>query len=100
VRGLGAYPHKLAIRNTQDGSLTATEGFNAYQYVDSTGSASLLVPDLNFFAVVRQNLSTGRRETYTNIEIGAQPQSLFQPPPGEPVTEIATPRGIRRREIR
>jgi hypothetical protein len=54
---------------------------------------SLQVPELNFFQVLRQTLD-GRREVYSNLEIGAQRQELFELPSGEPVVRTTKPGGI------
>jgi hypothetical protein len=45
----------------------------------------LLVPELNFFPVVKQSFNLGR-EVYSNIVIGEQPGELFDAPPDHPLT--------------
>jgi hypothetical protein len=91
--GLSPYRQKLALRAGENGSVHAVAGLDAYQYVNPSGNMSLLVPELNFFAVVRQNLD-GRREVYSEIEVGPQPDELFGPPVGANVHYMDIPGGI------
>jgi hypothetical protein len=77
--------------------LICETGFTAFQLVDRRGDVTLLVPELNFFAVLKQSISTGRREIYSNIEIREPDPSLFLPPPNAAVEPLPGPRGILRR---
>jgi hypothetical protein len=92
--GLAPYPFKLAVHAGQDNSLRSDTGFTAYTFVDSRGNTRLVVPDLNWFAVVRQNLETGRREVYTNVTMGEPDPGLFEPDPGSSVKRLNVKRGI------
>jgi hypothetical protein len=47
--------------------------------VTRDGVTTLKVPDLNLFDVARQRID-GRREVYTNIEVGEPDAVLFRPP--------------------
>jgi hypothetical protein len=78
------YPHKLALKRGESGSLTASEGFKAYLVV-GRGISKLRVPELNLFAVVRQRID-GRHESYTNIELAEPDDVMFSPPAGTHVT--------------
>ena len=60
--GLSLYRYKLALRSGEDGSLASTSGFSAYQFVNNSGNLWLMVPELNFYPVVKQWIQTGRRE--------------------------------------
>lgn len=93
VFGLRPYRHRVALKKGQSGSLWAVEGFDAFMYTTGAGGLRIMIPELNFFPAVRQSLY-GRRETYSNIEIGPQPSELFELPPGAHVTAIDLPGGI------
>jgi len=93
MRNLSKYPYKLAIRQGDTYALEATEGFEAYNYVDSSGTMSLQVPDLNFFQVLKQTVG-GRREVYSDIALGDHPPELFEPPSGVVLRQLAEPSGI------
>jgi hypothetical protein len=73
------YGWRLALRQGESGSITATAGFSAYRWLVGDSSVYLLVPELNLFPVVRQRLD-GRREVYSNIHIGDAPTDLFRLP--------------------
>jgi hypothetical protein len=93
--GLSLYRYKLALRVGEDQSLASTTtGFTAYQFVNNSGNLWLMVPELNFYPVVKQWVLTGRRELVSNIEIGEQDPNLFFPPPGVEVQVTTIPRGI------
>jgi hypothetical protein len=92
--GLSFYKHRLDIGAGGTGSLGAEKGFTAYQRVDANGSVGLFIPELNFLEAVMQNMASGVRITYTNIVIGDQPASLFNPPPTATITYLADPKGI------
>jgi hypothetical protein len=78
--GLSPYRYKLALRRGEDGALASTTGFSADQFVNDSGNQWLLVPELNFFPVVKQWVQTGRREAVSNIVIGEPDPLLFLPP--------------------
>jgi hypothetical protein len=59
------------------------EGFEAYQW--ESGTTSVVLPGLNFFAV-RLDAGAGT-ERYWHITVGEQPAELFVPPAGAVVTE-------------
>jgi hypothetical protein len=77
--GKRQHPLYVEVRRGKPYNLRADEGFSAYRYVNNSGTLSLQVPDLNFFIVVKQSLE-GRREVYSSVEVGEQPERLFQPP--------------------
>ena len=68
-------------------------GLVAYRYVNIGGTLALQVPELNFFDVLKQSLE-GRREVYSNLDLVAQPEDLFVPPPGASVTSTDVLGGI------
>jgi hypothetical protein len=94
MKGLSLYPYKLALMEGQDGSLTATEGLQAYLYVNDAGDQFLEAPELNFFHIVRMQASTGKREAYSQVRLGEPPAELFTPPSGVSITKLQTPDGI------
>jgi hypothetical protein len=89
--GVEKYPNRLALEVGQDGSLTATEGFDAYRQLNSQSILNMLVPALNMFAVVTQR-PDGWRQVFTDIKIGEQPADLFEPPPGATIQVSTTPK--------
>lgn len=91
--GLELYPFKLAYFEGQDQSPFAKEGLEVYRSISGDAFVRLEAPALNWFAVVSQSI-TGRRQEYFNIRFADQPASLFEPAPGEPITEISEYRGI------
>lgn len=92
------YPKRLALMQGQNGSLNASEGLVAYQYVNGTFTQHFLVPELNMFSVVR-NRPDGRREIYNGIRLEEPPSELFQPPAGAVVTMSDRPAGIFRETV-
>jgi hypothetical protein len=90
---LQKHPTLIELRRGKTFNLRADTGFAAYRYVDLTGTFSLQVPDLNFFQVLRQTID-GRREVYSNLEIGEQRKDLFELPSGESVIRRTKPGGI------
>ena len=89
LKGLALLPKKVSIRAGEPYSLESDSGFLAYSYAQGDGGSMVLVPDLNFFAVVQQR-ADGRREVYRDIVLGAPPAALFHPPSDAAVSE---PRG-------
>jgi hypothetical protein len=87
---LARYPRKVSILKGQPYSLSSDTGFSAYQLMQSNGGLLLLVPELNFFPIVRERLD-GRREVYTDVSLLEPDVSLFLPPPGATV-EVLAPR--------
>jgi hypothetical protein len=79
------YPYKLAIRRGQSGSVTATEGWDAYRVINGN-VVRLKVPALNLFDVVSQR-PDGRYEAYKNIELLEPSPDLFRPPADAVVTD-------------
>jgi hypothetical protein len=65
-------------------------------YEKTFGSDEIWVEDpaLNFFPVIKQELLTGRHETYTKIVEIEPPAELFEPPVGADVVELRQPGGI------
>jgi hypothetical protein len=61
------------------------EGFEAWISHNKTGLTMLLIPQLNFFPVVKQSFNLGQ-EVYSNIVIGEQPGELFDAPPDHSLT--------------
>jgi hypothetical protein len=88
MKTLTPYPKKLEIRDGKEYSLTAETGFSAYQEMTSNGGLLLLVPELNFFPVVRDRID-GRRETYSDLVLSEPNADLFVPPPGVAVESVA-----------
>jgi hypothetical protein len=69
---------------------TGATAFDAVRYVNPRGNVRILVPELNFFAIVRQDLETGRREVYFNIDVPRTPEPhLFHPPAGASLEPMA-----------
>jgi hypothetical protein len=87
---LRKYRGRLALLAGQDGSLNAANGLDAWISTTDEGSVHLLAPALNFYPVVSNKLN-GSQRVLSNIRIGAVPASLFEPPPGEPVTFVEEP---------
>ena len=81
AEGLAPYAYKLAVLKGQDGSLAATDGLSAYIFTSAAGTVRVMAPDLNFFPVVSSPVA-GVRRVHTNIEVGEQEPSLFEPLPG------------------
>jgi hypothetical protein len=76
MKGLTAYPTKI-------------EGFEVYRLESSDRkTVSLVAPALNFLAIVRESVHSGRKYTYHNIQIGEQAPELFEPPPGAEVLVV------------
>ena len=94
--GLRKYRRKLGLLAGQDGSLAAADGLDAWISTTDQGSVHLLVPSLNFYPVVSSMLD-GERRVLSAIRVGPQPDSLFEPPPGEHVEFVTDPFPIRRR---
>jgi hypothetical protein len=90
--GLKKYPNRLALEVGQDGSLTATEGFEAYRQLNGQSIFKLLVPALNMFEVVTQR-PDGVLQVFSDIKIDEQPADLFEPPPGATIQVSTTPMG-------
>jgi hypothetical protein len=87
--GLTTYRHKVALLRGHDGSLRSEAGLDAMQFSDNGGTTKLLVPALNFFAVVNSRLD-GQRRVYSNIDLSAIPDTeLFRPPTGATLQEGA-----------
>jgi hypothetical protein len=85
--GLTTYRHKVALLHDQDGSLRSETGLDVWQSSDNGGTIKLLVPALNFFAVVSSRVD-GQRRVYSNIDLSSTPNAeLFLPPPGVPLQE-------------
>lgn len=85
--GLTTYRYKIALLRGDDGSLRSGAGLDAWQFSDNGGTTKLLVPALNFFAVVTSRLD-GQRRVYSNIDLSTMPSAeLFRPPPGVPLQE-------------
>lgn len=91
--GLQRYPFRLALRAGETQELQADKGFEAYAYLTPKGTPRLVVPDLNFFAVVNTSVR-GRREAYTNIVIGEPDPNLFRPPAGAKITRTSKIDGV------
>src|SRR5262245_28323670 len=88
--GLRRYRRKLALLAGQDGSLSAADGLDAWISTTDQGSVHLLAPSLNFYPVVSSMLD-GQRRVLSEIRVGPVPDSLFEPPPGEPVDFVTDP---------
>jgi hypothetical protein len=86
--GLQPYPNKLALRPGQNNSVTSNSGFEAYRSVTRNGTLALMVPELNFFPVLRQRLD-GRRELYASILLQEPDPALFLPPPGPTIVDVS-----------
>lgn len=85
--GLELYPFKLAFMAGQNESIFSSEGIEVYRVVAGDGSVRLEAPSLNFFGLVRQNI-TGRREEYFNIRLESPPIDLFEPPIGSAIKTL------------
>lgn len=86
----------LFTKNTKN--IPIEQFFEAYRYINAkSGYTSIDVPTLNFFSVVRQNSSTGRREVYFDIHNGPQSAELFQPPAGSIIEQLEPPSMMRKR---
>jgi hypothetical protein len=88
--GLAPYPFKVALRKGQNQSLTALEGFDAWIYTNQSGTVRLLIPALNFHAVVNNRIQ-GMREAYTNILVGGIEAGIFDAPPDRSVRWTGRP---------
>ncbi len=85
--GLTSYRYKVALLRGNDGSLRSDAGLDAWQFSNNGGVTKLLVPALNFFAVVQSRLD-GQRRVYSNIDLSLTPgPELFRPPAGVPLQE-------------
>jgi hypothetical protein len=84
------FEYKLAIRRGESGSVSATEGFDAYRVTQSDGVMHLKVPALNLFDAVVQR-PDGWYQLYSNIDLKEPAADLFAPPLGVPVA----PRALR-----
>jgi hypothetical protein len=85
--GLTTYRYKVALLRGQDGSLRSDTGLEAWQFSGNGGTTKLLVPALNFFAVVESSVD-GQRRVYSNIDLSAIPGTeLFRPPTGVTLQE-------------
>jgi hypothetical protein len=91
--GLQKHPLFVEIRRGKTYNLRAETGLSAYRYVNTSGTLSLQIPDLNFFEVLKQNLD-GRREMYSNLEIADQPEEVFQPPTGATIATTSKLGGV------
>jgi hypothetical protein len=69
-------------------------GFSAYMYTTQSGAVRLMVPELNFFHVVMQQLG-GHGKRFFNISVGEPPSELFVPPPGVDVRQSDRPFTLR-----
>lgn len=58
------------------------EGFKVHRYINPNGDEWLWAPDLNFFPLVRRMAGGRRLEQYSNVQVGDQASSLFEPPAG------------------
>jgi hypothetical protein len=65
-------------------------GFDAYDYVEPTGTRHIQVPALNFFSISREKPS-GERRVYHSLVVGLQPEELFRPPQGAVVEYNSKP---------
>ena len=95
------YRHRLALTAEQatpgqslERALTSDTGMEAYQFINGSGTMMLVAPELNFFAVVRQSLSNGRREIYSNIRRAEFGSDFFDPPADAVVKQLTASRGI------
>ena len=79
--GLLRRPLFVEIRSGRTYDLRAKSGFTAYTQVNLSGTFSLQIPELNFFEVVKETLE-GRREVYSNVALGDQPEEIFELPSG------------------
>jgi hypothetical protein len=85
--GLTTYRYKVALLRGHDGSLTSDAGLDTLQFSDNGGTTRLLVPALNFFAVVSSRVD-GQRRVYSNIDLSTIPDAeLFNPPTGVPLQQ-------------
>lgn len=100
MEGLSEHPYKLDILIGGAHNLLAPAGLTAYRYVTRSGNVWLLVPELNFFPVVQQALSTGRREEYWNIRLEKPDPMIFELPVGVVPVQLDRPRGIVSRKQR
>jgi hypothetical protein len=67
-------------------------GFDAYRLL-SKNYTRVLVPGLNYFAVLTDD-PAGRRREFLNIQVGEQPSDLFEPPAGAVVVRVNRYDGI------
>jgi hypothetical protein len=79
------HPFRLAIRKGESGATNADVGFTAYSRTQLSGMTSLIVPELNFFEVVRQR-PDGWHQAFREIEQREPDGDLFLPPPDAVVT--------------
>lgn len=82
--GLEKHPTAVEVRAGKAYDLRADAGLAAYRYVNLSGTLSLEVPELNFFSILKHTLE-GRREAYSNLELGEQSEELFRAPAGVPL---------------
>lgn len=87
------YPFRLALARGQDGSLTAREGFDAFEVVTNAGETALFIPALNFFEAVRKG-SLGDSTVFSDIDLISSDSSLFDLPSGAATTVGSRPSGI------
>ena len=90
----GYRPPRVALENAPRSQMTF--GGRPLHEVRTTGGDNIAFADpaLNMFVVVRQNLSSGYRETYSNIQQEEIQSDLFVPPPGADVIETTKVGGI------
>jgi hypothetical protein len=62
--------------------------------LNSPRLVQLVAPELNFFALVEEDVLSGARTRYYNITRGAQDLNLFSPPEGVAVVPHLHPMGI------
>ena len=89
-RNLARYQFKLDIANGGSGDIKASTGFEAYQLILPNGTVHLLVPDLNFFPVLQQELG-GTLKKYSNVMVGEPTQENFAPPANATISDSPTP---------
>lgn len=70
----------------------AISGFLIYKFTDHGGVVAMQAPDLNFFAL-RTTFQNTTQEFY-DVQLGEQPDDLFEPPSGATVEEKTEFRGI------
>ena len=70
----------------------AVSSFLVYKHTDRGGVVSMKAPDLNFFAL-RTSFKETTQEFY-DVQLGEQPDDLFEPPVGAEVEQRTEFRGI------
>jgi hypothetical protein len=90
----GWRPPKMREENPNLSKTVNTIESMPVREVKGPGSIEVVAPELNFFALSKENKATGARTRYVNIVKGPQDTSLFSPPSGQTVIAHVLPMGI------